>query len=67
MLLIIFLLTGSLMIISNNNLYMSNLEDRQVFKGMFVNWILGMRLNMLNINGFVIEQAWMPGNNLSDG
>ena len=57
------LLVAALFIISNQNLYMSISEDRQVFYDFYSNWIQTLFHQAFEVSGYVVKFEWLPTNN----
>lgn len=58
-----FLFIGMLFIVSNNNLYLKDTDDRQIFLDSFYSWINGLLSHAYEITGYVINSEWLPSNN----
>ena len=63
--LIKFFLIGALFIISNHQLYLTDVDDRAVFADMFYSWLGNIFNHALEITGFVVNSEWLPGNSSS--
>ncbi len=57
-LILIFLIVGSLLIIENNNLKISNSKDAKIFYNLFLGWINNIYLNFQTITGDVVNMRW---------
>jgi hypothetical protein len=57
-----FLVIGALFLVSNNNLYLSNVDDRAIFLGMFGDWIGNLYGQTIEISGYVVNSEWLPEN-----
>ncbi len=55
-----FLFIGALFIVSNNNLHLINLEERNVFYGSFYSWLSNLFDSVGQITGYVIKSQWLP-------
>jgi len=55
-----FLFIGALFIVSNNNLHIINLEERNVFYSHFYSWLLGLFDSVGQIVGYVTKSEWLP-------
>ena len=60
-----FIFIGALFIVSNNNLYLSNVNDRAQFYNDFNLWIDGIYLHASQITGYIVDSGWLPENNSS--
>ncbi|MEK6910728.1 MAG: hypothetical protein AABW82_03055 [Nanoarchaeota archaeon] len=54
---------AALFIISNQNLYMSNVDDRGTFYDYYTNWIDTLFHQAFVISGYVVKFEWLPSNN----
>ncbi len=54
---------AALLIISNQNLYMSNVGDRQVFYNFYTHWIDTLFHQAFEVTGYVVKFEWMPTHN----
>jgi len=61
--LIKFLFLGSLFIVSNHNLYLSDNEDRQAFYAEFNYWLDTLFTHGRQITSYVIDSEWLPQEN----
>ena len=55
-----FLFIGALFIVSNNNLHLINLEERNVFYSNFYSWLSGLFDSVGQITGYVTKSQWLP-------
>jgi len=55
-----FFVLGSLLIISNNNLFIYNSEDVDKFSLFFLDWVNKVFENLKSVTGNVIELDWGP-------
>ncbi len=60
MALLIFFILGYLLIISNNNLFMSNSEDVEEFNRLLLEWGSNLIFNIKNITGNAVSLDWTP-------
>lgn len=58
--LLMFLVIGALLIISNNNLALYRDENVVKFRGLYIDWLDGVYSNVLGITGNVIKLRWLP-------
>ncbi len=58
-----FLFIGALFIVSNNNLHLINLEERNVFYSYFYSWLSGLFDSVGQITGYVTKSQWLPQTN----
>lgn len=63
--LIKFLFIGSLFIVSNNNLHLSEPIELQQFSDLFLGWLQTLLSHGKQITGYVIDSEWLPGPNSS--
>ncbi len=59
-----FIFIGSLFIVSNHNLYLSEPADRELFVEYFSSWLSELYGKSAEITGYVISSAWLPDKNL---
>jgi hypothetical protein len=57
---IIFLLFGAFFIISNENILIGEVEDREEFLGLYGEWIDGLTGNGRGVVGHVVKMEWLP-------
>jgi len=57
---LMFFVLGSLLIISNNNLFIYNSEDVDKFSLFFLDWVNKVFENLKSVTGNVIELDWGP-------
>ncbi|MBS3089562.1 hypothetical protein J4461_01625 [Candidatus Pacearchaeota archaeon] len=62
---LIFLLIGAFLIISNNNLHISQSEGRVIFARSYYNWIFGLFGNVKSLTGYFVSTEWLPDFNSS--
>ena len=55
-----FLFIGALFIISNNNLHLADIHERDVFYNSFYSWITGLLGHATQITGYVTKSEWLP-------
>ena len=60
MIVLMFFVLGSLLIISNNNLALSNQEDVENFEVLLVDWVSKIFENFKSITGNVVRLDWRP-------
>ena len=58
-----FLFIGALFIVSNNNLHLINLEERNVFYSNFYSWLSGLFDSVGQITGYITKSEWLPQTN----
>ena len=58
--LVMFLMIGALLIISNNNLALYKDENVQEFKILYIDWIDNVYQNAQVITGNIIKMEWLP-------
>ena len=51
---------GGLFIISNNELYMGNVEDREIFMNKYTFWVGNLFGQILDVTGYVVKFEWLP-------
>ena len=61
-----FLLIGVFFIISNNNLALSDVEDRQAFFEESGRWLKNVGLNIGEITTFVVKVEWLPAEDIDN-
>lgn len=54
------LFLGALFIISNNNLYMNNADDRGIFINLYSSWIEVLTKQGIEVTAYVIKFEWLP-------
>jgi len=59
------LFLGALFIISNHELYLSEINDREVFFNMYYDWIDGIFSQTLSVTAYVAKFEWLPETNQS--
>ena len=60
-LIVFFILAlGALFIISENNLYLSNISALERFTEIYTNWLDGVFSNIKNTTGYAINLNWSP-------
>lgn len=59
-----FIFIGSLFIVSNHNLYLSEASDRELFIDYFSSWLGKLYEKSSEITGYVVSSAWLPDKNL---
>ncbi len=57
---LMFFVTGALIIISNNNLSIYNHEDLSEFSKLYLEWINRIYINAQSITGEIVKQEWLP-------
>lgn len=57
-----FLFIGALFLVTNENLYLSNPQDRQVFFDLFYSWLANLFNHAVQLTGYVTESEWLPQN-----
>jgi len=57
---IIFLLFGMFFIISNQNILLSEPDDREEFIGLYAKWLDGLAGNGKGVVGHVVKMEWLP-------
>ena len=57
---IMFFVLVSLIIINNNNLYISEKEDFQIFLGTYADWFKIFYFNIKTVTGNIVSQNWLP-------
>ena len=57
------LFLGALFIISNNNLYLSDVNDREEFYGMYLSWINTLISESAEFTAYFLKSEWLPGMN----
>jgi len=57
---IMFLVIGALLILSNNNLPLYKEENIAKFKVLYIEWLDNVYKNSQSITGNVINMRWMP-------
>ncbi|MBU0959692.1 MAG: hypothetical protein KKB31_07130 [Nanoarchaeota archaeon] len=58
--LLMFFVLGSLLIVSNNNLFLSDSEDAKTFGNLWVGWIEKIYENSRSITGNLVKMNWSP-------
>ena len=58
---LMFFILGSLLIISNDNLFLSNSEDAKTFGTIWIDWVEKIYGNSLSITGNLVKMNWVPG------
>jgi len=58
--LVVFLLIGAFFIVSNNNLYIGDSEQRAQFFESYYNWFVKMFSNGKSTTGYVVNLDWLP-------
>lgn len=58
-----FLLIGALFIVSNQNLYLNNVDDRRNFYDLYYDWMNNLFGHAKQITGYVVNSEWLPKNN----
>jgi len=58
--LVIFLLAGAFMVISNNNLHIGDSEEFNKFMGIYYGWFFKLFDNVKSVTGYVVNVNWMP-------
>ncbi len=56
-----FLFIGALFIVSNNNLHLADLHEREIFYDSFYSWITNLLGHAGQITGYVTNSEWLPG------
>jgi len=56
------LFLAAFIIISNNNLYMTDAVDREVFFDKYTGWIGNLFSHGAEVTGFVVKFEWLPIN-----
>ena len=57
---IMFICLGAFFIISNENLNMTIIEDRQKFQEDYSGWLSNLFNNAKGMTGYVIDSKWLP-------
>jgi hypothetical protein len=57
---LIFLIIGALLILSNHNLPLYKEENIIIFKGLYLDWLGSIYENAAFITGNVIDMKWLP-------
>ncbi|MDO8459881.1 MAG: hypothetical protein Q7S74_02110 [Nanoarchaeota archaeon] len=60
LLLIEFILIGTLFIVSNNNLHLNIKEERAKFTTLYYGWLGSLVSQGSQISGYVIKSQWLP-------
>ncbi|MBI2452155.1 hypothetical protein HYV50_03700 [Candidatus Pacearchaeota archaeon] len=55
-----FLFIGALFIVTNENLYLKNPADREIFFNLFYSWFSQLSSHLTKITGFVTNSEWLP-------
>lgn len=55
-----FLLLGALFLVSNNQLHLSDAQDRGVFYDLYVEWITRLISQGVDLTGYVVGSDWLP-------
>ena len=58
----IFLISGALLLIGNNELAMKYPGNLTKFSGLYFNWIGSLISNSIMVTGNVIKMEWIPAN-----
>ena len=58
-----FLFLGALFIVSNENLYLNDVQDREIFYDHFYSWLETLFEHSSQIAGYVIDSEWLPQEN----
>lgn len=61
-LLLMFLVIGALLIISNSNLALYKDENISEFKGLYLDWLDNVYKNAQIITGNLVKMKWLPEN-----
>ena len=61
-LLLMFLVIGALLIISNNNLALYKDENIHEFKVLYIDWLDNVYKNAQTITGNLVKMRWLPEN-----
>ncbi len=57
------LFIGALFIVSNQNLYMSDVADRHVFYDFYAKWVDTLFRQAFEVTGYVVKFEWLPTSN----
>ncbi len=60
LIILIFLILGSLIIINNHDIQITKKQDLKKFSEFSLNWIDKVYSNIQNITGHVIKESWLP-------
>ena len=60
MIIIKFLILGALFIISNQNLHLGILQEREIFFDTYLGWVTNIASQILDVTGYVIKFQWLP-------
>ena len=58
---IMFLVIGALLILSNHHLPLYKDENFAIFQGLYLDWLGGVYEKTISITGEVISTDWLPG------
>jgi len=56
-----FFLLGAFFIVSNENLYLTNPTDLDIFTSQFSSWLANLIDHGMEITGYVVNSEWLPG------
>ncbi len=60
LIIMVFLILGALLIISNNNLALCKDKNISIFKILYIDWLDSIYKNSQSITGNVIKINWLP-------
>ena len=60
MIIIKFLILGALFIISNQNLHLGILQERELFFDSYLGWITDIASQIIDVTGYVVKFEWLP-------
>ena len=58
--LIVFLLAGAFMIVSNNNIHLGDSGEFNKFMGIYYEWFFKIFDNTKSLTGYIVNANWMP-------
>lgn len=56
-----FFFISALIIVSNENLALSDPMSRHEFSDRYYDWMRGLFINVKQVTGYVINSEWLPG------
>lgn len=62
-----FMVIGALFLVSNNVLYLGDVDDRTTFLSMYGDWIRDLYGQTIEISGYVVNSEWLPENAIDGG